>query len=107
MDVMNLIWKIENIIEESDAQKYAYFKTPPSSASSRRMYERQHSHDKVEWIEGGHTYTAEYSVSCSCKNVYAKGYYSKDGLKTTLTAIKNSLNRLKTMAAKVEVVENV
>lgn len=33
-------------------------------------------------------------MSCSCRKVYATGYYTKDGKKTTLTAIKNSYKRL-------------
>lgn len=82
------------IIDEATEMKNAYFFSPPGNAGSRRSYERKHSHDKVEWLEGGHTYTAEYIVSCSCANVYAYGRYTKDGNKTTLTAIKNSYNRL-------------
>lgn len=90
-----LISKIEGIIDEAERMKGAYFFTPQGNAASRRWYEKQHSHERVEWTEGGHTYSAEYTVSCSCKNVYAKGKYTKDGTKTTITAIKNSLKRLK------------
>lgn len=86
---------IESIVEEAHRMKNAYFFSPPSSAGFRRSYEREHSHGTVCWEEGGHEYTASYEVSCSCRNVYAYGHYTRDGKKTTLTAIKNSLARLK------------
>lgn len=87
--------QIESIINEAENMKNAYFFTPPCNASSRKSYEKKHSHPLVTWTEGGHTYTAEFTVSCSCKNVYAYPSYTKDGKKTTLTAIKNSYNRMK------------
>ena len=90
-----LIADIEMIVDEAERMKKAYFYTPPMNAAGRRSYEQYHSHGPVEWSEGGHTYSAEYSVSCSCHNVYAKGIYYRDGNKTTLTTIKNSLKRLK------------
>ena len=86
--------KIKNIIDEAGEMKYAYFFTPPAGAGGRRRYEKMHSHDLVEWSEGGHTYTAEFTVECSCRNVYAYGHYTRDGKRTTLTAIKNSYKRL-------------
>lgn len=85
---------IKTIIDEAETMRSAYFFTPPGNANGRRYYERKHSHDRIEWQEGGHTYTAAYTVSCSCKNVYAYGEYTRDGKKTTLTAIRNSYKRL-------------
>lgn len=85
---------IKDIIDEAEYMRSSYFWSPPGSASGRRSYERYHSHDMVEWEEGGHKYSAAYVVDCSCKNIYAKGYYTKDGNKTTLTTIKNSYKRL-------------
>ena len=90
-----LINAIEAIINEAARMKNAYFWDPPTAAGLRRSYEKQHSHDMIEWNESGHSYTAKYTVDCSCKNIYAYGTYTKDGKKTTLTAIKNSLQRLK------------
>lgn len=89
-----IIIAVAAIIAEAETMKNAYFFYSPSSASSRRYYEKCHSHEIVEWEENGHKYTAEYTVSCSCKNVYAKGHYTKDGKDTTLTAIKNSYKRM-------------
>ena len=88
------IQALRGIIAEADAMRKAYFFTSPASAGARRSYERKHSQDKIEWEEGGHTYSAAYTVRCSCKNVYVDGAYTKDGKKTTLTAIKNSLRRM-------------
>lgn len=93
-----IIKAVEAIVEEAAAMKNAYFWTPAGNAGSRRWYEKQHSHDLVEWDESGHHYSAEYTVSCSCKNIYAYGTYTKDGNKTTLTTIKNSLKRMKAIA---------
>jgi len=91
----NIISALGAIIDEAEAMQKAYFFTPPTHAGERRSYEKKHSHELVEWEEGGHTYTARYTVECSCKNVYAHGEYTKDGKKTTLTAIRNSYNRMK------------
>lgn len=90
----NTISAIKTIIDEADRMRGAYYFIPPSSAGGRRSYERYHSHDEITWEEGGHVYTAKYTVSCSCKNVYASGEYTKDGNKTTLTTIKNSYKRM-------------
>ena len=87
--------RILAIIQEAENMKNAYFFNPPTSASARRSYEKKHSHDEITWIDGKDTYTAAFYVSCSCKNVYAHGSYTKNGKKTTLTAIKNSYKRMK------------
>lgn len=91
----NIIKALEAIVAEAEAMKGAYFFTPPTCAGARRSYERKHSHELVEWEEGGHSWSAEYTVSCSCKNVYAYPSYTKDGKKTTLVAVRNSLKRMK------------
>ena len=93
-----MINQIEAIVREADAMKRAYFFSSPGNASARRSYEKKHTHPLVSWTDNGHTYTAEFTVSCSCKNVYATGTYTKDGKKTTLTAIRNSLARMKEAA---------
>lgn len=85
---------IKIIIDEAETMKQAFFFSSPTSAHSRRSYEKKHSHSMVEWDEGNHHYTAEFTVECSCRNVYAHGKYTKDGNKTTLTAIRNSYNRM-------------
>lgn len=86
--------QIEAIITEAEQMTGAYFYGAPQSAGARRAYEKKHTHAVVEWTEGGHTYTAAYNVRCSCANVYASGEYTRDGKKTTLTAIRNSYKRM-------------
>lgn len=89
---------VRGIVTEAERMRRAYFFTPPANAYGRRKYEQEHSHAPVTWEEGGHAYTAEYSVSCSCRNVYARGTYTRDGKATTLTAIRNSLKRMESAA---------
>lgn len=102
----NVTKAIGKIIEEAEKMRGAYYFIPPQNAGMRRSYEKYHSHERVEWSEGGHEYSAEYTVRCTCSNVYASGEYTKDGKRTTLTAIRNSYNRL--LAAKIsEVVSDV
>ena len=89
-----IITAVAAIITEAEKMRNAYFFRAPGSARARHSYEKYHSHEEVTWEENGHTYTAAYSVSCSCKNVYASGTYTRDGKPTTLTAIRNSYKRM-------------
>ena len=91
---MTITESIKAIIDEAEKMRGAYYYDSPKSAGSRRSYEKAHTHPEIMWEEGGHTYTARFTVSCSCANVYATGHYTRDGKKTTLTAIKNSYKRL-------------
>lgn len=99
MESKEIVAKIGEVIGKAAEFRNAYFFTSPGNAAGRRSYERKNSIPMAEWSENGHTYTAEFSVSCSCANVYASGKYTKDGNRTTLTAIKNSYRR---MAAALE-----
>ena len=90
-----LLESIREIIHEAEHMKNAYFWNPPAHASERRAYEKKHSHKEISWTENGNEFTAEYTVTCSCHNVYACGIYTKNGSRTTLTAIRNSYNRLR------------
>lgn len=85
---------LDEIIKTAEKFKNAYFWNPPYSAHGRRNMEYKNSFDTIEWVENGNTYTAEYSVRCSCRNVYAYGRYTKNGKTTNLTAIRNSYKRL-------------
>lgn len=89
-----IISKLQAIINEAERMRSAYFFTPPTNASARRSYEQYHSHDEIQWQDGKDVFTARFTVSCSCHNVYAQGVYTRNGQKTTLTAVKNSLKRL-------------
>ena len=89
---------VRGIVDEAERMRGAYFFRPPANAYGRRRYEQEHSHAEVAWEEGGHVFTAEYVVSCSCRNVYARGKYTRDGAATTITAIRNSLKRMESAA---------
>ena len=89
-----IIEGIREIIREAEHMKNAYFWDSPKTAGQRRGYEKQHSHEEISWHENGSDWSARYDVSCSCRNVYACGTYTRDGKKTTLTAVRNSYKRL-------------
>lgn len=93
-----LIKKLEAIIREADHMKKSYFWRSPSLAGERRGYEKRHSHEEITWTENGSDWSARYDVRCTCQNVYASGTYTRDGRKTTLTAVKNSLLRMQAAA---------
>lgn len=85
---------IARIIEEAEAHRSAYFFRPLKSAGERRAYEKRHTVHAVTWFEGGHIYSAAYTVRCTCSAIHAAGEYTRDGQRTTLTAIRNSLHRM-------------
>ena len=89
-----LLKKIGEVLLEAEKMRGAYFFTPPTSASLRRSYERYHSKGPVEWEEGGNSYFARISVSCSCRRVYCYTYYYVNDDVTNLTKVRNSYNRL-------------
>lgn len=90
----NTIVKIGMMIATAERMKNAYYWMPPTSAGSRRSYERQNSIETITWKESGHVYTAKFETVCSCAHIYTKGIYTKDGRKTNLVAIRNSYKRL-------------
>ena len=95
----NIIATVAGIVETAERFRSAYLWASPKYASSRRYMERQNTYREVEWIEDGRTYTARYDVSCSCRNVYASGTYTRDGEITNLTAIRNILKRMQAALA--------
>lgn len=90
---MDTIEKIEELIENCEKLKNAYFWKGGDIA--RRTYiQDKYSVPKFSWEENGHTYTAEVKVTCSRQNVYVEKYFTKDEKRTTLRAIKNSYDRM-------------
>ena len=94
MDRIETIHQIRALVAVADHYRYAFYMTPSSSAAGRLHEEKRGTVPEFTWTEGGHKYTACYKVTCSCAHVYASGYYTRDGKKTNLTAIKNTLKRL-------------
>lgn len=97
VDRQKLLSKLGNIkavINMADKMKNAYFWDNDMNAKLRESYDRYHSVSEVCWEEGGHTYSAAFSTQSSRHNVYAKGYYYKDDVKTNLRAIRCSYDRM-------------
>ena len=92
--VEETVASIKNLIGTVEKFRNSYFWSSKGNAASRRWYEKQNSIPEFSWTESEDSYTAEFTVTCSCRNVYASGYYTKNGEKTTLLAVKNSLKRL-------------
>lgn len=95
MNTKSIINALESIIATAEKFKSAYFFTPPGNASERRSYEEHYSIPFFAFEYNGIEYTCEYRISCSCRNVYARGIYTRNGNRTTLTVIKNVLKRMK------------
>ena len=85
---------LKALVAVADHYRYAFYMNSRSSAAWRREEEKRGTVPEFTWTEGGHKFTACYKVTCSCAHVYASGYYTRDGKKTNLTTIKNSLKRL-------------
>lgn len=102
MSNKEIINALESIIATACMFKGAYFFTPPGNASERRSYEKHFSIPFFAFEYNGVEYTCEYRISCSCRNVYAKGIYTRNGNKTTLTAIKNVLKKMKSEVSENE-----
>ena len=64
-----LLEKIEDAISFHEKLKNAYFFDPPSSASSRRSYEK-HNQRNIKFIYDGKEYRYSARVTRSCKNIY-------------------------------------
>lgn len=71
-----------------------YFWRPEGCAGGRRSLEKRESRPKIEWQDGKDTFAAEFVVTCTCSHTEAHGFYTRNGKKTTLTAIKNSCRRM-------------
>lgn len=76
------------IIATAEKFKNAYFFSSPKNAVGRRSYEKLYSIPETAFEYDGDKYIVKYNVTCSCNNVYAKGYYTRNGEKVTLRAIK-------------------
>lgn len=85
---------VRDILIQSAKFSRAYWWKPQATANSRRETERYESRPTVEWDESGHHYTARFDVECHYTYTEGKGYYTKDGKRTTATAIRNSANRM-------------
>lgn len=90
--------RVEEFISRCEYYKNSYFWAPPLSASTRRYREQKDSIEEFEFKVNEDTYSIEFEVRMSCKNVYAKSHIYKNGVKTTLTVIKTLLKKDKGLA---------
>lgn len=89
-----IITQILDIINQVEKFKNVYFWQPEDTAGGRRSMEKRESRPEVAWVDGKDTFTAEFVVSCTCSHTEARGIYTRNGKRTTLTAVRNSLKRL-------------
>lgn len=94
MERIQTLRSLEILIGMAERMKNAYLWHAPQSACARREYETRHTIKPIKWQEGGHEYSAELVVKCSCARIYVVKNYFRDGDKVTLKAIKNSYRRM-------------
>lgn len=82
-----MLKKIEDAISFHEKFKNAYFFDPPSSANSRRSYEK-HNQKDIKFIYDGKEYRYSGYVTCSCRNVYYYGTFSVDKVIKDVRAFK-------------------
>ena len=89
-----IVAQILDIIRQAEKFQNVYFWKPEGTAGGRRSMEKRESRPEITWIDGKDTFTAEFVVSCTCSHTEARGIYTRNGKRTTLTAVRNSLKRL-------------
>lgn len=94
--------KLEEFVKRCEYYKNSYFWTPPLSASQRRYREEKDNIELFKFSVNEDEYSIEFDVRMSCKNVYAKSFIYKNGVKTTLTVIKTLLKKDKGLAEVAE-----
>lgn len=78
-----------------EAVKNCYLTGGIPLAHMRRDYEARNTIEKFAWTDpNGDEYTAEQIVTCSCQHIYAEAIYTRNGEKTTFTAVRNSARRM-------------
>lgn len=94
----NTIETLNKVLELHEKMKGAYFYNPPTKASSRRYYEECNSLTS-EFEYKGDVYKIQQETSCSCKNIYYKIRYYKNGepFDKDIRFIKKVLKELHTM----------
>lgn len=79
----------------SRTQGCYFWRGDNGNRAARDWRAQQYEIPEFSWVEAGHTYTAAFSFYQTRNRTIASGSYTKDGKKTTITAIRNSVNRLK------------
>lgn len=88
------ISQLRTLIRIAEHYRNAIYMTPPVTFTERINAMINGTVPYFEWSENGHKFSACYRVYINQEHVFAKGEYTRDGKKTNLLAVKNSLKRL-------------
>ena len=94
MTRIETIHRIRALIRVAEFYRNAFYMPMPLTFNDCIKTEIHGNVPFFSWIDGNTKFTACYIVKCKENHIFAKGYYTRDGKKTNLTAIKNSLKRL-------------
>ena len=94
MTRIETIHKIRALIAVAEHYRNAFYMPVPLTMNEVIQEEVRGSVPYFSWLDGDTKFTAFYIVKCKYNHIFAKGYYTRDGKKTNITAIKNSLKRL-------------
>ena len=84
--------KTQRALDHHDRFARSYFWNPPSSAASRRRYEKQNTF-YVAFRNNGVRYTYRSDVGCSGRNIYYTGQFEVNGERKTRRAFAKLLQR--------------
>lgn len=82
--------QIQDVINQNEKFKNAYFWRPNQNASGRRNYETYNSRN-IEGNHNGKILKLNLNISCSCKNIYVTRNFYINDKKVTIAAIKKLL----------------
>ena len=94
MTRIETIHKIRALIAVGEHYRNAFYMPAPLTMNDVIQEEIRGAVPYFSWFDGDTKFTACYIVKVKYNHIFAKGYYTRDGKKTNLTAIKNSLKRL-------------
>ena len=103
MTRIETIHRIRVLISVAERYRYAFYINRTLTPEECIKEEINGTVPYFSWWDGDTKFTACYIVNCKYNHIFAKGYYTRDGKKTNLTAIKNSLKRLEQQEEKENV----
>lgn len=86
--------KLDQILRTHEQMRNMYWWNPPNTAAGRREFEKRCTHEEIAWTENGDRYTAATECTCSVKNIYYKGIFTRNGKKTKVDVIRRSYERM-------------
>ena len=103
MTQIETIHKIRALISVAEHYRNAIYMPAPLTMNEVIQEEIRGTVPYFTWWDCNTKFTACYIVKCKYRCIFARGYYTRDGKKTNLTAIKNSLKRLEAEEGKENV----